>query len=364
MKVKDVIARLEEMAPKSLQESYDNAGLLTGDLNMDVTGVLVSLDCIELVVEEAIATSCNVIVAHHPIIFKGLKSLTGKNYVERTIIKAIKNDIALYAIHTNLDNIRKGVNQKIADRLGLQNCRILAPKSGVLRKLVVFCPESSADLVRNALFEAGAGAIGKYDQCSFNLSGSGTFRASEGAVPFVGKVGEMHREPEVRIEVIFPEYLQNKVLERMRAVHPYEEVAYDLYALMNENQEVGSGLVGNLTQPMAPLDFLKMVKQQMKTDCIRYTGLTGKLVSKVALCGGSGSFLLNAAINSGADAYVSADFKYHEFFDAEDKLIIADIGHYESEQFTMELLHDFLTENFATFAVRLTTVNTNPLNYF
>jgi dinuclear metal center YbgI/SA1388 family protein len=364
MIVKDVVAKLEELAPKSLQESYDNAGLLVGNPNMEITGITVSLDCTEAVIDDAIATNCNFVVSHHPIVFKGLKSLTGKNYVERTVIKAIQNGIALYAIHTNLDNVLAGVNNKIAERLGLENCRILAPKTGLLRKLVVFCPQKDADKVRDALFAAGAGHIGNYDKCSFNSLGTGTFRAGNGANPVVGEIGELRHENEVKIEVILPDYSQGKVINAMKSAHPYEEVAYDLFVLANEHQEIGSGLIGNLPKPLTESEFLSLLKHKMNTGCIRHTPFTGKSVSTVALCGGSGSFLLGNALASGADVYVSGDFKYHEFFDAEGRLMIADIGHYESEQFTMHLLHDFLTENFHTFAVRLTEVNTNPLNYF
>jgi dinuclear metal center YbgI/SA1388 family protein len=364
MKVKDVVAKLEVLAPKSLQESYDNAGLLVGNPNMEITGVTVSLDCTEAVIDDAIAANCNLIVSHHPILFKALKSLTGKNYVERTVIKAIENGIALYAIHTNLDNVSAGVNNKIAERLGLENCRILAPKTGLLRKLVVFCPEKDADKVKESLFSAGAGHIGNYDKCSFNSMGIGTFRAGIGANPVVGEIGELRHENEVKIEVILPDYLQGKVINAMKLAHPYEEVAYDLFVLANEHQEIGSGLIGKLPQPMSESEFLSFLKDKMNTGCIRHTPFIGKMVNTVALCGGSGSFLLSNALASGADVYVSGDFKYHEFFDAEGRLMIADIGHYESEQFTMHLLHDFLTENFHTFAVRLTEVNTNPLNYF
>lgn len=364
MIVKDVVAKLEALAPKSLQESYDNAGLLVGNSDMKITGITVSLDCTEAVIDDAIAAGCNFIVSHHPIIFKGLKSLTGKNYVERTVIKAIENGIALYAIHTNLDNVMLGVNHKIAERLGLVNCKVLAPKTGLLRKLVVFCPDKDADKVRGAMFWAGAGHIGNYDKCSFNSVGTGTFRAGLGANPAVGQIGQLRNESEVKIEVILPDYAQSKVIAAMKSTHPYEEVAYDLFVLANEHQEIGSGLIGNLPHPISESEFLTLLKNKMNTGCIRHTAFTGKKVSTIALCGGSGSFLLGNAITSGADVYVSADFKYHEFFDAEGRLLITDIGHYESEQFTMHLLHDFLTENFPTFAVRLTEVNTNPLNYY
>ncbi len=364
MKIKDVARYLENLAPKNYQESYDNAGLLVGDADSEVCGILVSLDCTEAVVEEAVRRNCNLIVSHHPIIFGGLKRLTGANYVERTVLSAIRNDIALYAIHTNLDNIQAGVNNRIADRLKLTNREILVPKSGHLRKLVVFCPMDHAELVRQAVFSAGAGAIGNYSECAFNLVGEGTFKGGDYTKPFVGRKGERHTEKETRIEVVFRSHQQSQVVKAMRQAHPYEEVAYDIYQLENADQRVGAGMVGLLPKPMDVEDFLAMLKKSMNTQLIRHTRLFNEPLRKVAVCGGSGSFLLPAAKQSGADVFITGDFKYHEFFDAEDQIIIADIGHYESEQFTIDLLVEYLQENFPTFAVHFTEVNTNPINYF
>jgi dinuclear metal center YbgI/SA1388 family protein len=363
MTIHDVTSYLETIAPLSLQESYDNAGLITGNKNDAVKGVLVCLDAIEAVVDEAIASNCNLIIAHHPIIFSGLKKLTGSNYIEKTIIKAIKHDIAIYAIHTNLDNIKSGVNAKIAEKLGLQHTRVLAPKAGLLKKLVTFAPQANAGDIRFALFEAGAGHIGHYDHCSFSLEGTGTFRGDATTNPYVGVKGEDHFEQEVRIEVIFPAYLQSKLLAALIHAHPYEEVAYDLYSLDNKFQEVGAGLVGTLSEPQNELDFLQFVKQTMGCKSIRYTGLLNQPISKVAVCGGSGSFLINDAIRAGADIFITADFKYHQFFDANNRIVIADIGHYESEQYTIDLISDILMKKFATFAVHLSKINTNPINY-
>ncbi len=364
MYLHQILRELELLAPPALQESYDNAGLITGNRDSDITGALVCLDCTEAIVEEAMQKGCNLIVAHHPIVFGGLKKITGRNYVERVIIKAIKNDIAIYAIHTNLDNVSEGVNAKIAERLGLTNTRILAPKEGLLRKLTTFAPTDHAERVRSALFSAGAGAIGHYDECSFNISGEGTFRASHKASPFVGETGARHREPEIRIEVIFEAWKEAAVLKALRADHPYEEVAYYLNDLRNAHQDTGAGMIGELPAAISPEEFIKQLKISMKADCVRATKLPSKPIRKVAVCGGSGSFLLNDAIRAGADVFVSADFKYHQFFDADGRILILDIGHFETEQFTIDLLGAFLTEKFPTFAVRLTETSTNPISYF
>lgn len=364
MNVRTLTRALEELAPPSLQESYDNAGLIVGDPNMEVSGVLLCLDSTEAVIDEAIARGCNLVVAHHPIVFGGLKRFNGSNYVERTVIKAIKADVAVYAIHTNLDNVFEGVNRKIAEKLGLTGLQILSPKKGFLKKLFTYCPEEQADDVRNALFAAGAGSIGDYDECSFNQSGTGTFRGGPDTIPYKGERGIRAAEPELKIEVIFPAVVQSKVIAALKEAHPYEEVAYDILTLDNTWDRVGSGMVGELADPMPESDFLAHLKANMQTKCIRHTALLGSEVKRVAVCGGAGRFLLNRAQAAGAQFFVTADFKYHEFFDAEDKLVIADIGHYESEQFTAELILDFLTKKFPTFAVRLSEINTNPINYF
>jgi len=361
--IKEVIKCIETLAPPALQESYDNAGLIVGKDSTEVKGVLVCLDSTEAVIEEAIRLGCNLVIAHHPIVFSGLKKLNGKNYVERTIILAIQNNVAIYAAHTNLDNVQHGVNERICQKLGLKNTRILSPKKNLLKKLVTFSPAGHADKVRQALFEAGGGHIGKYDECSFNAEGTGTFRASEGANPHVGQVGKQHREPEIRMELIFEDYAEKQLLAALKNSHPYEEVAYDIYPLENIHPNTGSGMIGELETGMEEMAFLQHLKKAMATACVRYTPLTGQTVTRVAVCGGSGSFLLGDAIRQGAQVFVSADFKYHQFFDADGRLVIADIGHYESEQFTRDLFIDLVTKNFVTFAVRLSEVKTNPVHY-
>lgn len=354
---------LETIAPPSLQEGYDNSGLLTGNASWQCTGALITLDSTEEVIDEAIANGCNLVIAHHPIVFSGLKRFNGKNYVERTIIKAIKNDIAIYAIHTNLDNVSVGVNKKIADLIGLQNPQILQHKDSTLRKLVFFCPISHADAVRDAIFNAGAGHIGNYSHCSFNIAGQGTFKGEEGSNPFAGQKGQLHTEDEIRIESILPAYLEEKVVKAMLAAHPYEEVAFDIYMPDNKSNNIGAGMVGVLENPVDEMEFLQQLKQTFNCGVVKYTNLLGRPVKKVAVCGGSGRFLLNDAIKAGADVFVTSDFKYHDYFDADSRIVVADIGHYESEQFTKQLLYDLLIKNFTTFALRISKCGTNPVNY-
>lgn len=361
--IKDVTDYLESLAPRSLQEDYDNSGLITGDANDFVKGILVTLDCTENVVEEAIKQNCNLIVAHHPILFKGLKRLTGQTYVERVIIKAIRSGVAIFAIHTNLDNVITGVNKKIADKIGLENLSILLPKRNTLSKLVTFIPRENAEKVIADLHEAGAGNVGNYKNCSFRIIGEGTYLPTADAKPYQGEINKPEKVNEVRVEVILPTNRESHILSALRKNHPYEEVAYYLSRLENNNQEVGAGIMGELMMPQDPLHFLKDLKTRMNVSVIRHTALTGKKIKKVAVCGGSGSFLLSTAIARGADVFISADFKYHEFFDAEGRILIADIGHYESEQFTKELLYEFLKEKFHTFAIIFSETVTNPISY-
>lgn len=363
MIVKDITTIIEEFAPLSYQESYDNSGLIVGNVHDEVTGILICLDCIEAILDEAITNKCNMIIAHHPIIFKGLKKLNGKNYIERTIIKAIKNNIAIYAVHTNLDNVKNGVSYKIAQKINVKNCQVLQPKKSLLSKLVTYCPTDKVKEVQQAMFDSGAGNIGNYEECSYVIEGVGTFKGKTGTNPFVGKSGHFHQEKETRIETIVPSYKINEVIEAMIESHPYEEVAYDVFQLENKNQYVGSGVIGELEIEEHENDFLDRLKNDLKTACIRHTPLRGKKIKKVVICGGSGSFLLEDAIHAGADVFITGDFKYHQFFDADSNIIIADVGHYESEQFTSELIYEILIEKIPNFAVRLTELNTNPVNY-
>lgn len=349
MKIKELTNYLETIAPSSYQESYDNAGLIVGNPNDEIQGVLVCLDSTEAIIEEAIQKKCNVVVAHHPIVFRGLKRFNGSSYVERVVMKAIKNDIAIYAIHTNLDNVYyKGVNAKIAERLGLEKTQILAPKPG-LKKLFTFVPTEYSEKVRAALFEAGAGDIPNFKTLSYATVGVGTNNQQGGA--------------QVKLEVAFPAAKQSAIIKALQDSHPYYDVPYDIISIENQNSEVGSGMIGYLKKPVSEKDFLQKMKKQMRVGCVRYTKLRRKKIHKVAVCGGAGGFLLKHAIRQGADVFITADYKYHEFFDADNKIVIADIGHYESEQFTIELLHNIISEKFSTFAAYFTEVNTNPVNY-
>lgn len=362
-RVTDIVAAFHAVAPFDYQESYDNSGLICGDPKMEVKGVLVALDCIESIVDEAIATGANVIVAHHPILFSGIKRLTGANYVERTLIKAIENKIALIAVHTNLDNYRYGVNHIVANKIGLINQQILCPKAAILRKLIINIPATHTAAMREALGHAGFGSIGAYTNCSFTASGEGRFQPTESALPFIGKANELAVVAEDKIELIIQEHELNAAVSLMKAVHPYEEVAYDIVPLMNKNTAIGSGMVGDLPDEISVMTFLEDIKHKFGCGTIRYTIPTKKTIKRVAVCGGSGSFLLQDAIRAKADVFITSDFKYHEFFDADGHILIADIGHFESEQYTSEWIMTFLMKKFSTFAVRLTKLSTNPINY-
>jgi dinuclear metal center YbgI/SA1388 family protein len=365
MLVKNIIETIEAIAPVVYQESYDNCGLQVGNIEDEVTGVLICLDVTEDVLEEAIHRGCNIIVSHHPLIFSGLKRISGRNYVERIVQKAIKNDISIYAAHTNLDNMYGGVNGKIAEKLGLKDVTILSPKNNILSKLFTYAPLDAAEKIREALFTAGGGHISKYTECSFNTNGTGTFRAHKDASPAIGEAGGAREwVEEVKIEMIVEKHAENAVIRALFQNHPYEEVAYELVPLPNPNQQIGAGMVGNLPTPMNEADFLGYLQKQMKADCIRHTAPLGKKIERVAICGGSGSFLLQDAIRAKADIFITGDFKYHQFFDAEGKIIIADIGHYESEQFTSEIFETILKKKFPTFAILLSNINTNPVKYF
>jgi dinuclear metal center YbgI/SA1388 family protein len=362
--VNDILSYFEEIAPFSSQEDYDNSGLLVGNLNAEVKGVLVCLDCTDEVVHDAVRLGCNLIVSHHPLIFKGLKSLTGKNYLERALITCIKNEINLISVHTNLDNALNGVNAEIGERIGLQNLQILEPKENVILKLEVFVPSDSLEKLNSALFAAGAGNIGNYQECGFYSEGKGTFKPKQGANPVVGEIDKLSEVEEVKAEFIFSIHLKNKVLAALFTTHPYEEVAYNLLPLVNHNQTEGAGMIGELVDAVDEESFLAHIKAVFGCKTIRHTKLTGRMIKTVAFCGGSGSFLLPMAKRKNADIYITSDFKYHEFFDAENQILIADIGHYEGEQFTSHLIIELIKKKFTTFAVHLTGINTNPINYF
>ncbi len=362
-KIKDIAAALEMFAPLPLQDGFDNAGLQVGLTEAEVTGVLLCLDVTEKIVDEAVASGCNLIVSHHPLIFSPLKKITGSTYVERCVIKALSNGVAIYSAHTNIDNAPGGVNYRIAGKLGLGNLKILVPKENALLKLSVYVPTAAADAVRNALFAAGCGKIGNYGSCSYNVQGYGTFEAGEGANPFCGSVGELHKEEEVRIDTILPAYLKSKVVKALLAAHPYEEPAFDLYPLQNSWATAGTGVIGELPDECDEREFLERIKTTFSAGSVRHTSLQGKKVKRVALCGGAGGSFAGAALAAGADLYLTGEARYHDLFNYDGKMIVAVIGHYESEQFTMDIFKEIISGAFPQLCVKVTDNNTNPIQY-
>ncbi|MFV0418676.1 MAG: Nif3-like dinuclear metal center hexameric protein [Dysgonomonas sp.] len=363
MKIKEILHIIEQLAPLPLQEGFDNSGVQIGDVHQEAKGAVVCIDVTEAVLDEAIALGCNLIISHHPLAFRSFKSLTGKNYTERCMIKACKHDIVVYAAHTNLDNASEGINQYLADMLNLQHVRILDPQKSKLLKLVTFVPHLHVEPVRNALFNAGAGNIGNYDSCSYNIVGEGTFRAGDNANPFVGEAGELHIEPETRIEVVLPSFKLSEVKRALIAVHPYEEPAYDFYALENVWSKVGSGIVGTLPEEMEEEDFLYLLKDTFHLKTIQHSSLRGKPVRDVAICSGSGAFLIPKAISYGADVFITGEAKYNDFYDVEDKLLLATVGHYESEIFTKNIFFDIISKKYPNFVVYMSGFDVNPVNY-
>lgn len=363
MTIKEVTNYLEELAPLAYAEDFDNVGLLVGNSKTEVTGILVSLDTLEITIDEAIEKKCNLIVSFHPIVFKGLKKFNGSSYVERVVIRAIQNNIAIYAMHTALDNSFQGVSAKMCEIIGLKNNKVLVPQSGNIKKLTTYVPLKNAESLRLALFNVGAGNIGNYDQCSFNVDGVGTYRGNEASNPTIGKKGVLHSEQETKISVIFEKHLENKIRKVLFEQHPYEEVAYEIISLDNLNQNVGMGMLGEFENPLDTMDFLQRIKKSFHLKTLRHSALNKKKIQRVAVLGGSGSFAIGAAKNANADIYLTADLKYHDFYQAENELILVDIGHYESEQFTKNLLVDYLTKKITNFAIILSENSTNPINY-
>ncbi len=363
MKIREIINCIEEFSPLSLQEEWDNSGLQIGDANNEIQSALISIDVTEEVIDDAILHGEKLIISHHPLIFSGIKSITGKSSVERIISKAIKNDISIYSAHTNLDMAKGGVSWKMAEKLGLREICTLIPQKGILKKIVTYVPVGHVDRIRSAIFSAGGGIIGNYDLCSFNVEGTGTFRGNETTNPFVGEAGIEHSEKEVRTEIIFPSFAQSDIISALLEAHPYEEVAYDIYPIENSHSYIGLGVLGFLKEDVDAEIFLNYLKSVFNCDVIKYSGNINKKIKKIALCGGSGSSLLKHAISSGADIFVTGDFKYHQYFESENKIIVADIGHFESEQFTKELFYEIVTNKFSKFALRLSDVQTNPVKF-
>ena len=363
MIVQDMITHLEALAPLAYAEEFDNVGLLVGDENSEVTGVLVTLDTLEAVVDEAIENRCNLIVSFHPIIFKGLKKITGKTYVERVLVKAIEHKISIYAIHTALDNAFEGANAGLCNLLGLKNKAILIPQQSTIKQLTTYVREKNADAVRTALFESGAGSIGNYKNCSFNSLGNGTFEGNEHSNPVIGAKHELQNVSETKITVSFAKHLENDILKTLFDNHPYEEVAYEIVTLDNTNQHIGMGMIGQLEEAMDGNSFLNFLKTRLNCPIIRHSALLETSIKKVAVLGGSGSFAIEAAKAAGADAFITADLKYHDFFSAENKIILADVGHFESEQHIKNILVAHLKKKITNFAVLLSKTNTNPVKY-
>ena len=363
MFVSDIIKIIEDWAPIEYSEDFDNVGLLTGDPNSNCTGVLITLDTIELIVDEAIKKKCNLIVSFHPIIFSSLKKISKSDYVQKTIYKAIQNNISIYAIHTSLDNHKYGVNYKIAEKLNLINTQILLPKNDTLRKLIVNVPESNENDLLKALHDAGAGILGNYENCSFSIEGKGTFKGNELSNPNIGDPQKKTSIVEKQIQLVFQKHLESRILKTLFKNHPYESVAYDILNLNNLNPDIGMGVFGSLKKSLSENDFIELLKKTFKIPLIRHSKLLGKPIKKVALLGGSGSFAINSAIKKQADVFLTSDLKYHNFFMAENKIVLMDIGHYESEQYTKNLIFDFLKEKLSSFAVVLSSINTNPVNY-
>lgn len=363
MKIKEIVSALERFAPLPLQDGFDNAGLQIGLTEAEATGALLCLDVTEAVLDEAIALGYNLIISHHPLIFKGYKSITGRDYVERCILKAIKNDIVIYSAHTNLDNAPGGVNFKMAEKIGLSNVRVLEPKENALLKLVTFVPVSHVESVRKALFAAGCGCIGNYDACSYNVEGEGTFRAQAGCRPFCGDIGNLHTEKETRIETILPAYKKAEAIRALSSVHPYEEPVFDVYPLQNNWMQAGAGVIGELETPETELEFLKHIKKTFEVKCLRHNKLNGREIQTVALCGGAGAFLMPLAIRSGADVFITGEIKYHDYFGHDTDILLAEIGHYESEQYTKEIFYTIIRELFPSLALKQCKANTNPIKY-
>ena len=364
MTVKEVVSEIEKKIALKQAEDFDNVGLLCGNPQREVTGILVCHDALENVIDEAIEKKLNLVVTFHPIIFSGLKSITGKNYVERAVLKAIENKIAIYALHTAFDNDYFGVNFRICEELDLQNQKILMPKSQNLKKLEVYVPGEYAEVIKNALFEAGAGNVGFYDECSFAVQGKGTFRPIEGSNPFSGTRNIREDADEQMVSVIFEHFKQHQIITAMKDAHPYEEVAYQIITLENQNQYSGLGRFGNLKTEIDELDFLKLVKEKFDLKIIRHSPLLNKKIKRVGVLGGSGASGIKAALSQNCDVYLTGDVKYHEFFQNEGKMLICDIGHFESEQFVTQQLIEILSEIFPKFAVSKSVENTNPVNYF
>ncbi|WP_371370673.1 Nif3-like dinuclear metal center hexameric protein [Sporomusa aerivorans] len=346
VKCRDIIAEVEQLAPKHFAESWDNVGLLIGRPDQDIHKVLVTLDVDTAVVEEAIAVQADMIVAHHPLLFKGLTRIRTDSPQGNMLASLIKKDVAVYAAHTNLDSAPGGVNDVLARKLNLRN---VVPLTTVyqekLHKLVVFVPVSHVETVRAAMTAAGAGHIGNYSHCTFQTQGVGTFLPLAGTSPYIGEQNKLEYVEEYRLETIIPLSIRSQVVSAMLAAHPYEEVAYDDYLLQNTGPGSGLGRVGELSQPLTLADFINQIKSALCIQSLKAAGPTKTFIQKVAVCGGSGASLIKNAITAGADVLVTGDVKYHEAQEAiAAGLNIIDAGHFATEQPVVECLVEYLNQ--------------------
>jgi len=365
MTIKQVTQFLEQKFPLYLQEDFDNCGVQCGDVRQEITGAMVCFEMSEQVIDEAIAEGCNLVISHHPLILKrGITKILPTDRVGAMICKALAHNMVLYSMHTNIDSGVGGGNDVFAEKLNLQNVKVLEPHKGLYRKLVVFVPKENAEALKSALFEIGCGVQGNYDSCGYTVHGQGQFRPLKGANPHIGEENQLEHVEEERIEMIYPTGLQRTVVQAIYEHHPYEEPAFDLLPLENESRTIGLGRIGELPKVMPVSEFLECLKDKLGFEHCRYAGDTTKMIHKVAVCGGGGSSFIDLAIASGADAYVSGDFKYHDFFKSHSGTLLVDIGHYEGEYFIKNIIHQQIKENFTNFAALISKMEKVEVKYF
>ena len=365
MTIKDVTTFLEQKFPLYLQEDFDNCGVQCGDVRQEISGAMVCFEMSEQVIDEAIDKGCNLVISHHPLMLKrGICKIVPTDRVGAMICKALAHNMVLYSMHTNIDSGEGGGNDAFAEKLRLRNVKVLEPHKGMYRKLVVFVPKENAETLKSALFAVGCGVQGNYDSCGYTLHGQGQFRPLEGANPHIGEENHLEHVDEERVEMIYPTGLQRAVVQAIYDNHPYEEPAFDLLPLENESRTIGLGRIGELPKELPVSDFLGYLKDNLGFIHCRYCGDETKMIRKVAVCGGGGSSFIDLAIASGADAYVSGDFKYHDFFKSYQKTLLVDIGHYEGEFFIKNIIFNLLNEKFSTFATLISKMESLEVKFF
>jgi dinuclear metal center YbgI/SA1388 family protein len=368
--IRDIADALEQWAPPGSAQSYDNVGLQVGDASRSVERAVLALDCTPAVVEEAERQGAELIITHHPLLFQPLSAVTTDDYESAVALRLAEAGIALYSAHTNLDAAPGGVSFALAKRLGLTDVGFLDGFDETLYKLATFVPADHFDAVRSALADAGAGRIGDYEACAFAHEGTGFFRPGDAANPHIGTAGgDLESADEVKLEVEVARWDLGGVLGALQDAHPYEEVAYDVYPVQQKNSRAGLGAVGRLASPESLSDFLGRVADRLDAGSLRYAGPDEATVERVAVCGGAGSDFVGQALAAGADAYVTADVKYHEFFEAlgpdgVPQLAFIDAGHYETEALTEALLRDWLADRFNDVDWQRTGVRTSPMQTF